>query len=154
MASEAGERPPDPSRAWPPDAEAVLFLSRDDVRALTRGSAACVEAANLPVHDPGAYVRADIVLRGLLQVARNRLQEAGVLGPMFYLDPEAWPQEFPVLVGHEDGEALYRAAAACRAAGTVAGRGDPRRGELDGTRSALLRLLRTADAQLAGEEET
>lgn len=136
------------------DGEAVLFLARDDVQALTRGIGACVSAASsLPVDDPRAYTRAEVNLRVLLKVARRRLETAVGLERGFYLDPGAWPEEteVPVFVRRAEGEALDRAAAACRALATHAGP-DPCRPGLDGVRRALLRLREAADAQLeAGE---
>jgi len=146
------DRTPDLAETWPASGEALVFLTPAEVRALVRGVVACVEAANLPVHDPGAYGHADIVLRGTLKVARHRLEDAGVLPKGFYLDPRSWPEEsdVPAFLGREEGRALYRGAVACRAVGTWK-RPGPRRTRFDEARRVLLGVLQRADAQLGRE---
>lgn len=145
---------PDPS-TWPPDGEALLFLSWPDVKALIRGANACVEVVPLPTHDPGDYVRAEGVLRGLLTVARRRLEETVGLKPGASLDPHDWQpgQEVPVFLGREEGEAIRRATVALRILGTARGREDLR-AWTERTRRTLVALLWTADEELTkGEEE-
>lgn len=124
--------------------EVLVFLTHEDVSALIRGAAACVNAANLPTHDPGGYVHADGVLRCVLQVARNRLAEVLGADPWDYLHAAAWPeaQEVSVWLTPEDLGAVERAACACRLLGTVESGPKPERWEW--ARRVLERLLARA----------